>query len=697
VWVVLLAAAISWGCARAPDRRFNLQSVTVTGNSEIDDDEIEERIASRETPKLLGLFSGVIYDYETFNRFVLERDLQRIERLYQDRGFYRARARAAHVFRRGNNVRVEIVVEEGAPVLVRRVDVHGADELPRDLASELRSVAVAELALGTPFVVANLERAAASLLRVLADRGYARAQVKKRADVNPATNEAAVAFWIEPFEPAKLGAITLEGLEDLPEERVRGALGLEPGTPYSQAELDESERAVRDLGVFSSVTVQPQLAEAEAGPDGVLRVPIHVKLTKGMLRSVHAGGGLQVDTMKSDVHLSLGWEDQSFLGGMRKLEVALSPGAVLYPTRFPSFEAPERLLPQGKFRSALRQPGLFSGRMNLILTGQVAAYPVLLSSERDAAAPILGYVDYRASVTLERTYHRAYAALSHNVQLNVPFTYKGARDPALERVVVSYPALYTSLDLRDSPLRTRRGLFVANQLEVAGVGGDARDVKLQPEVRAYLPLSRRLTLAARGSLGMLLGTNYGSTTEANALTGQPGAGVDRAAWVRDIQLMYLRGFFGGGPGSNRGYGLREIGPHGVVPFYNHGQSLDVPSVDCSPGAASYVSAVCDLPLGGLSLWEANVELRYPISGDLTGDVFLDAADVSARKLSFRWNRPHLSAGLGLRYDTPVGPVRFDVGYRIPGLQAPAGAADEGAPAEVFGLPLAASFGIGEAF
>jgi hypothetical protein len=42
-------------------------------------------------------------------------------------------------------------------------------------------------------------------------------------------------------------------------------------------------------------------------------------------------------------------------------------------------------------------------------------------------------------------------------------------------------------------------------------------------------------------------------------------------------------------------------------------------------------------------------------------------------------------------------VRFDLGYRVPGLQAPKGAADEGTPEPIFGLPIAASFGIGESY
>ncbi len=694
---MLLLCASCFACTRAPSQRFDLESLTVTGNQHIDDDELQERIASRETPKFLGLFPGVIYDYEVFNRFVLERDLQRIERFYRSRGYYQARARAAHVFRSGSKVRVEIVVEEGAPVLLRRIDVHGLDGLPADVRRQALSAAEDELPLEEPFEEEKLETAAKAVARVLANRGYAQAVVRKSADVSLPQRQAAVGFWVDAGRAVELGEIQLVGLQDLPEDRVRAALDLEPGTPYSQSELDEAKRALLDLGVFSSVEIEPQVDAAAPGPNGKPRVPIRVRLEKAKLRAIRVGGGLLVDTLKSDVHLTFGWENQSFLGGMRKLELEAVPGVVLYPTRFPTFQAPQQLLPEGRLRTEFRQPGFPTGRSNLLVKGQVAAYPVLLTSEPDTEAPILGYLDYRAALGVERTYYRLYSYLSQNLQINDPFVYKGVKDPALDRVIISYPALFTTLDLRNDPIHPHRGFWLGNELEVAGLGGDARDLKVQPEARAYLPISRRVTLAARGTVGLLFAQNYGDTVESNALTGSPGAGVDRKSWVRDIQIMFLRGFFSGGSGSNRGYGSREIGPHGVVPFYNHGQSSADPDVDCTSGSTSYDPAVCDLPLGGFTLWEAGLELRYPLIDALSGTLFTDASDVSPRPLSFRFNRPHLSAGFGLRYDTPVGPVRFDLGVRIPGLQAPKGAADEGVPGDIFGLPMAASFGIGESF
>ncbi len=704
--LLCLLVALCTGCTKAPTQRFNLESLKVTGNSQLDDDEIDEHIASRESSKFLGLFPGVIYGYETFNRFVLERDLQRVERVYRSRGYYQAHARAGHVVYSGSNVRVEIVVEEGPPVLLRRVDVHGIERLPADVQAQARSSVKAELQLDAPLEEAKFDQASKALAHTLGDRGYAQATVRKSADVNLPQGVAVVGFWVDAGQPSEIGEVKLEGLGDLPEDQVRRALNVEPGEAYSQSNLDEGKTALLDLGVFSSVEVEPQVDAAVPGPNGKPRVPILVKLEKAKLRSVRVGGGVLVDALKSDVHLTFGWEDQSFLGNMRKLEVEVQPGAVVYPTRFPSFRAPQQLLPEGRFRSQLRQPGVFTPRTSLVLKGQVAAYPVLLSKDQDSAAPIVGYFDYRAAVSLERSYHHLYASLSQNVQLNVPFVYKGKKDQDLAPVLVSYPSLYTTLDLRNDAIHPHSGVFLSNDVEVAGLGGQARDVKLQPEVRAYLPLSKRVTLAARGSIGLLFAQNYGQTVESNALTGAPTSGPlpaegtdSRKTWVKDVQLMFLRGFFSGGPGANRGYAPREIGPHGVVPFYNHGQTTGntTDGVDCTAGSGSYKAAVCDLPLGGFTLWEGSLELRFPLAGALTGAVFSDASDVSPRRLSFRFNRPHLSVGWGLRYDTPVGPVRLDIGYRIPGAQAPAGAADEGVPSTIFKLPLAASFGIGEAF
>jgi outer membrane protein insertion porin family/translocation and assembly module TamA len=239
----------------------------------------------------------------------------------------------------------------------------------------------------------------------------------------------------------------------------------------------------------------------------------------------------------------------------------------------------------------------------------------------------------------------------------------------------------------------RGGFAFSAGIQYAGLGGDVQDFRIAPEVRGFFPLShdRKWILAVRVGTGFLFPRNYGSTL------GYTGSGVppgsDRATWVRDIQISYFRGFFAGGPNSNRGYALRGIGPHGEVPFYL--PELQGPSV-CATDPASD-PGLCILPIGGLTLWEASVELRFPIVDPLGGVAFCDAADVAPSKVTFRFDRPHLSCGLGARYGTPIGPLRFDIGYRIPGLQTLGDDSGEGVPPTFFGIPVALALSIGDAF
>ena len=679
------------GCASIPHQRYALDRITLEGNHKLDDDELEEHIASRETPRFLGLFAGVLEDYEVFDRYVLERDLERIERYYRAKGYYRARARAARVFSSGRHVKVEIVIDEGPPVLVGRVDVHGLEALPPEIREKALRLSRRRMRLGKPLEEERMNRLEEQLSHLLGVHGYAFASVRSSADVDLPKNVASVGYWVEPGQLAHLGPIRIEGLGKIPEGPVSRALDLKPGEPYSLERLESARQAVLDLGVFSSVTIEKDLPP---DTDKAAVVPIRVKVEVAKLRSVRLGGGVELDSLKADVHLVAGWEDRNFLGGFRNFLIEAAPGVVLYPTRLPSLEPPRRLLPEGRLRSEFRQPGFVEARTTGVLRAQGSIYPLLLSSDLPADAPVLGYRELRGSAGLERTFGHLSTGLSHTVQQNTPFTYVGVLDPDLVPILASYPELTADLELTDQRLRPHEGIGVRSSVQVAGVGGDVRDAKVGADVRGYIPLGRKLTLATRANTSLLFPANYGDTVEPVAMTGTPGT-ASRADWVRDSEIMSLRGLFAGGPGSNRGYAQREIGPHGIVPFYAPGVTSNKLDQDCATTQAGTAST-CDLPLGGFTLWEASIELRFPISGPFSGAVFTDAADVAPEKVRYRFNRPHLSAGLGLRFDTPVGPVRLDAGYRIPRLQAPA-APDEGTPATTFGLPIAVSFGIGEAF
>jgi outer membrane protein assembly factor BamA len=238
-------------------------------------------------------------------------------------------------------------------------------------------------------------------------------------------------------------------------------------------------------------------------------------------------------------------------------------------------------------------------------------------------------------------------------------------------------------------VKPRKGIFALNTVQVAGgpFGGTADDVKIQPDLRGYVPLSKRVVFAARGSVGFLWPRNYGASVQ-RPRTEFPPFGEGR---TRDYQLTFFRGFFSGGPTSNRGYPLRGVGPHDQVPFLTPEFELQRLNFACGEE--------CRVPTGGFTLWEASAELRFDLSGPLSVATFCDASDVSPRQNNLRFNHLHLSCGPGARYETPVGPIRLDVGYRIPGMQVLGGLTPDERRPDTFplGIPIAVHIGIGEAY
>jgi outer membrane protein insertion porin family/translocation and assembly module TamA len=220
-------------------------------------------------------------------------------------------------------------------------------------------------------------------------------------------------------------------------------------------------------------------------------------------------------------------------------------------------------------------------------------------------------------------------------------------------------------------------------------------------------------------VGFLWASNYGNDWNAELENSDKTADAapadpDRVALAHDMQIMYFRGFFSGGPTTNRGFPLLGVSPHGVIPFLNPATASQQEQFSCDPAylralPADQMAAAlahCYLPAGGFTLWEFQNEVRADISGPLSGTVFCDMSDVSPREGDIRLGHLHLSCGIGIAYDTPVGPIRADIGYRIPPLQvlgykteADAAAADpvNGTQPTILGVPIALAIGIGEAF
>ena len=173
----------------------------------------------------------------------------------------------------------------------------------------------------------------------------------------------------------------------------------------------------------------------------------------------------------------------------------------------------------------------------------------------------------------------------------------------------------------DNLLNAHRGYQVTFHTEQAGrlAPGTFNYYAGSADGRHYLPLGGRFVVASRLQIGNL----------------RP-VGDDPA------NVPFPKKFFLGGATSIRGWGRYEM----------------------SPLSGS------GLPIGGNSMLAFSEEVRAVIRGNFGGVLFLDGGNVWADSLGFKLNDLRYAVGSGLRYQTPVGPVRFDIGFQlnpIPGL------------------------------
>jgi outer membrane protein assembly factor BamA len=701
LWILATGLAFANGACRPLPREPVVDSVKLRGLRRNDSSKLLAGLSTVGTPLLFGIFPRVL-EYSIYDSNVLARDLQRVERYLRARGYYEAKVTAAQVIRTGeHSVRVELTVFEGEPVRVTRIDP-GLSRLPFEVMGAANRAR--QMADGDVLDEAKFEDDQRRIERVLHEAGYAFAKVEAKASVDIATHSARMSYQIEAGQRARYGPITITGLEHIPDGPVRDNLSLREGDVYNEAELEDAQRALINLGVFSNVDVHADRSHPE-----LPAVPIQVQVRETALRSIRLGGGAHFDVLRLFARLETGWEHKNFLGGMRYFSIEARPGVTFFPTRIDHLVPWTRYLPENRFGVELRQPSFIEGRTTGALSAQYNVYPLLYPLPEDASAedePIIGYHEIKTSARAQRAFfeHHLEVIPSYNWQANFPFNYQGSRASMLDSVRVSFPELLATLSFVDDPLQPRLGLSLSSSLQVAGhgFGGSVDDVRVAPELKFYLPVEKGV-FAGRLGFGFLFPAGYGSLAFQKPVAPVPNETTaqkeDREAGdkarIADQQRLLFRAFYSGGPNSNRGYPYHTVGPHGSIGF------LVPTGANCF---ADPLPSVCERPLGGLTLWEASLEARipFPIDAPLWGVLFVDASDLNKDVGTLRLNVPHLSPGFGLRYMTPVGPIRLDVGWRVPGAQMLGKRElpeDEGKPGpDLFGLfPGAVHLAIGEAF
>lgn len=722
-----IAAALSLGCAaELRERTVSDVRLVETSRSEVDLDEALAGLATA-APRTL-LF--VERERDVYDANLLARDVERIERFYRARGYYDAKVVATRVETVGERkVEVEVHVTPGPRVTVRKVEVEQTALLSLPFDVNKKYFELPRINPGVPFDETLLDQHKRALEIMLKESGYAYAKVRVRATVDLNARAADIMTELMPGKRARFGEIRIVGLKQIPAEKVHAAISVKQGDQYSEVELEDARQALGDMKLFTRIDVSPDLSNPDLD-----QVPILVTLQEDQLRKLVLGGGTVIDALKFEMHVRSGWEHKNFLGGARRLSIDATGGVDLFPWRL---EEPKTLGIAPKFFPVLgvtvklEQPALFNGRTRGSVQAGYSIGPVLYSLTEDdsqsktdvavraANSVVIGYHKPNAQLALERSFvgQRIFLRPSYNLQANIPFSYQNLPSGKLDTLWISYPKLEGIVqtlagDIFEDKAKRELAFSFRNSLEIAGLkvgqtrlfGGSVSDIKIEPEGRFLLPLRAKrraleqkagdVTLAGRVKFGFLLAPDYGSTLrtdQAEAIQ----AGEEEVN--ADQQKLLSRAFYSGGANSNRGYAQMAISPHGPVGF------LVPTSVDCTL-AGNAAKEVCIRPLGGFTQWEASLELRYAGLFPITVVAFADAADVSRDIGSLQFKYPHLSVGPGVRYESPVGPIRLDFGIRVPGAQAWGQKALPTTPQshgqerpDFFGLPAAVHLAIGDAF
>ena len=194
-------------------------------------------------------------------------------------------------------------------------------------------------------------------------------------------------------------------------------------------------------------------------------------------------------------------------------------------------------------------------------------------------------------------------------------------------------------DTRDKPLDAHRGIYQTVDLGLTSgaLGASASFVRFLGQMAYYRPVYSSLVWANDVRLGLV-----------KAFAGSR------------VPLSQL--FFSGGASSLRGFPINGAGPQRPVPV-------------CSNPNDPSTCTLISVPVGGNQLFILNSELRFPthIKKGLGAALFYDGGNVYDRIGFSRFFKDYShNIGFGLRYDTPVGPIRIDVGRNLsplPGVKA----------------------------
>jgi outer membrane protein insertion porin family len=599
--------------------RHKLTAITIDGNKYFSRALISGR---------LQLQTASFANYGRYSQQLVRNDTDAIKNLYLTNGFLQVQV-TSEVGDTGSGKKTELEVKfhivEGEQTRISSLQIDGNKTISTD-----DMLAVIGSTEGQPFSEAGVASDRNNILAYYFNDGFPEASFVEQVLNDQGPNKVGLIYHITEGPRIEVANVLLTGYQYTRPGIIARQVEVKPNGPLRQGDVLDSERQLYNLGIFNRVQIAPQ------NPDGSdPNKTVVTEVREGNRYTLGYGGGFEI---------------QRIAGGSSNpsgTTWGASPRGIFEIARANMFGRAQTLSFTGRASTLEYRATVNYSAQNFLtnrkLSLQLTAYAdksqdidTFTSTRFQGGFDLVQKASTSSSFDYQYFYRRVRAS-------NLVNTINPEQIPLLSQPTqVSGFGLIYARDRRDNPADATKGSFntfdISDAMKVIGSGADFFRFSFQNST--FYPLGREIVFARSMQFGFeqpLRGTV---------------APDDPACLTTCNTIPLPERFFAGGGSSLRGFSLNQAGPRDPVTGF---------------------------PIGGLALLTFIQELRFPmklplIGNRLGGTIFYDGGNVysDVNHISLRWKSPSTTdlnyfshtVGFGIRYPTPVGPVRVDFGYQI---------------------------------
>jgi outer membrane protein insertion porin family len=609
--------------------RFRLAGVAFDGNHYFGSDLLS---------RLLQLQPASFASNGRFSQQLVRADSDSIRALYLSNGFSDAAVVTTvddNYRGRKNNLFVSFHIVEGRQTRIADLQIAGNHEIKTE---EL--VSVTGSTPGQPYSEAGVASDRVNILALYYNEGFPEARFQEEVLPGDTSNQVRLVYHITEGKRIEVSKVLLTGYQYTRPVIIAREVQIQPGGPLRESDVVETERRLYNLAVFNRVQIASQNPNGSDSDKAIV-----VDTEEGRRYTIGYGFGFEVQRLAGGSTNPSG----TTIGASPRGIFEIARSNMFGRAQTLSFKARASTL---QYRGALAYTAdnfLARRSLSLQLTGyadKTQDVNTFTSTRYEGAVQVVDKLSPASSLLYRYFYRRVEVS-------NLANKIKANQIPLLSQpTLVSGFGLTFARDRRDNPADAKHGMFNVLDLSLAerALGSSASFFRGSFQNSTFTSFGRAFVFARSTRFGIeqtLGNTASGITTVCTA----PGAASTVASVTQPLIPLPER-FFGGGGTSIRGFGLNQAGPRDPCTGF---------------------------PIGGLALLAFNQELHFPmklpfVGNKLGGTVFYDGGNVyrDVNHISLAWKPPSPTdltyfshtVGFGVRYPTPVGPVRVDLGYQL---------------------------------